>query len=261
MLPLDNLTALQLFLDDRVNTYNQPAFIPADPIAIPHQFTQLQDIEIAGFFAAIFSWGNRQTIINKSNELMQRMDKDPFRFVMHHTAKERMALVNFKHRTFQTDDLFYFLEFLQMHYQLHNSLETAFSQWMRPEDETVEQALIGFKQYFFSLEHLPRTQKHISSPAQGSSCKRLNMFLRWMVRKDTKGVDFGCWSSIQPAQLVCPMDVHVARVAKRIGFMERKIPDWQAALALTEFLRKLDASDPIKYDFALFGLGVIEKYG
>ncbi len=245
------------FLNSKVEQYNQPSFIKDDPISIPHLFTKKQDIEIAAFFAAIFSWGNRTTIINKSKALMQLMQMQPYQFILHHSAKDLQQLLGFKHRTFNTTDLLYFIAFLHHHYQNHKSLETAFTQW----GNTVEQMLIGFHYYFFSLEHEPeRTKKHIATPEKKSNCKRLNMFLRWMVRKDDTGVDFGLWQNIQPAQLICPIDVHVARVAKRFGLLQRKQIDWLAAVELTDYLSTLDATDPVKYDFALFGLGVMEKY-
>jgi uncharacterized protein (TIGR02757 family) len=251
---------LKDFFDEKVGAYNCPAFVEADPVCIPHLFTLKQDIEIAGLFAAIFAWGNRTTIIQKSRELMQLMDMAPYQFVQGHTETDLKKLRHFKHRTFTPDDLYYFVAFLHHHYARYASLETAFTQWMDKKDETIEKSLIGFKKYFFSQEHLRRTQKHISSPEQNSSCKRLCMYLRWMVRHDKQGVDFGIWRNIKPAQLVCPIDLHVARVAKRFGLMQRKQPDWKAAVELTEHLRNFDANDPAKYDFALFGLGVIEKY-
>jgi len=251
---------LKQFFDEKVRMYNQPSFIAADPVCIPHLFTRPQDIEIAGLFAAIFAWGNRTTIIQKSRELMQAMDMAPHDFIIGHSDADLKRLLGFKHRTFTPDDLYYFIAFLKQHYQSDPSLETAFARGLEKGDETIEKALIGFKSYFFEGEHLRRTQKHISSPLQNSSCKRLNMYLRWMVRRDKAGVDFGIWKKIKPAQLVCPIDLHVARVAKRFGLMARKQPDWQAALDLTAHLRRLDPKDPVKYDFALFGLGVIEKY-
>lgn len=251
---------LKDFLDAKVRAYNKPAFIADDPVCIPHLFTKKQDIEIAGLFAAIFAWGNRTTIISKSRELMERMDMAPYDFITRYAASDLKGLEGFKHRTFMADDLYYFIAFLHHHYQQYNSLEQAFTRGINKSDLTIENALVGFKRYFFSLEHMRRTQKHISSPEQNSSCKRLCMYLRWMVRRDKAGVDFGIWKNIKPAQLVCPIDLHVARVAKRFGLMQRKQPDWQAALELTAHLRNFDSNDPVKYDFALFGLGVIEKY-
>lgn len=248
------------FLNAKVEEYNQPSFIQEDPVSIPHLFTKKQDIEIAGFFAAIFSWGKRSTIIDKSKELLRRMDNAPHDFILNANHQELKGLEGFKHRTFRDDDLYYFIEFLQHHYSKSDTLESAFTKSVGKKDLTVENGLIGFKEYFFSEEHLRRTEKHISSPQQNSTCKRLNMFLRWMVRKDDKGVDFGIWNSIFPSQLVCPVDVHVARVAKRFQLLKRKQVDWQASIELTEYLRQLDPKDPVKYDFALFGLGIMEKF-
>ena len=248
---------LKLFLDSKVKEYNQPAFIKDDPISIPHFFTKKQDIEIAAFFASVFAWGNRTTIIGKSKELMQRMDNSPYAFTKGHSAKDLNKLKGFKHRTFHEDDLYYFIEFLRRHYSKHASLELAF--FPMPGLDT-EYGLTHFKKYFFSFEHLKRTEKHISSPLQKSTCKRLNMFLRWMVRNDNKGVDFGLWKNISPSQLICPIDVHVARVSKKLGLLKRKQVDWLAAIELTEALKKLDNDDPVKYDFALFNLGVMEKF-
>ncbi|MFZ1856905.1 MAG: TIGR02757 family protein [Chitinophagaceae bacterium] len=250
-------TNLIKFLNDKVELYNQPSFIKHDPVSIPHLFSKKQDIEIAGFFAAIFAWGNRTTIIQKSKELMQLMDNAPYDFCLHHTPAQLIKLSEFKHRTFNTTDLLYFIEFFKQHYSKYKSLETAFTM----HGGSVEKILTGFHQYFFSLEHVPaRTKKHIATPERNSSCKRLNMYLRWMVRQDNKGVDFGIWKSISPSQLICPIDLHVARVARRFNILQRKQTDWQAALELSEYLRTLDPADPVKYDFALFGLGVMEKY-
>ena len=254
---MDNLKE---FFDSKVIAYNQQPFIEDDPISIPHLFTKKQDIEIAAFFAAIFAWGNRTGIIRKSRELMERMDMSPYEFCKTSHPSALKQLHGFKHRTFKEDDLFYFVDFFHRHYTGHDTLETAFIKGMRKGDATIENGLIGFRRYFFEAEHLKRTEKHISTPLQKSSCKRLNMFLRWMVRRDDAAVDFGIWRHIKPAQLICPLDVHVARVAERFGLMTRKQADWQAAIELTAHLRKMDPLDPVKYDFALFGLGVIEKY-
>lgn len=248
---------LKELLDAKVDEYNQPSFIPHDPICIPHLFSKKQDIEIAGFFASVFAWGNRTVIINKSKELMQLIDNAPHDFIVHHSEKELQKLLQFKHRTFNTTDLLYFILFLKHHYQHNASLETAFSKWMYKEDTTVEKGLVGFHDYFFSLEDAPvRTKKHIATPKRNSTCKRLNMFLRWMVRNDKKGVDFGIWRKISPAQLICPIDVHVARVARSLNLIDDKQLNWKTALHLTEQLKKFDSQDPCKYDFALFGMGV-----
>lgn len=252
---------LIIFLNKKVDEYNQPFFIESDPICIPHSFSKKQDIEIAGFFAAIFAWGNRTIIINKSKELMKLMHNAPHDFCLNHTAKDLKRLFAFKHRTFNTTDLLYFIEFLKYHYTNHDSLETAFIHSMKKKDENVEQGLNGFYDYFFSLPDVPeRTRKHIASPAKKSSCKRLNMYLRWMVRNDKKGVDFGIWKNIKPSQLIIPLDLHVSRVAKKLNLIHRNNADWLSAVELTETMKSLNAKDPAKYDFALFALGVMEKF-
>ena len=252
---------IQDFLNKKVDEYNQPFFIIPDPISIPHLFTKRQDIEIAGFFAAIFAWGNRTTIINKSKELMQLMDNAPHQFCLQHSDNDLKKLLNFKHRTFNPTDLLYFIDFFHHHYSENASLETAFTRSIKKDDASVENGLNGFYNYFFSLENVPkRTLKHIASPAKKATCKRLSMYLRWMVRNDNKGVDFGLWTIISPSQLVIPLDLHVARVARHFGLLKRKATDWLATLELTEAMRTLDKNDPSKYDFALFALGVLEKF-
>jgi uncharacterized protein (TIGR02757 family) len=252
---------LKAFLDKKVEEYNRPEFIESDPIVVPHRFTKKQDIEIAGFFASIFAWGNRTIIINKTTQLLQLMDDSPHAFCLHASERELKRLLDFKHRTFNATDLYYFIEFLHFHYQQFDSLETAFTRWIQPGDAHIGNALTGFHHYFFSLPYAPpRTKKHIATPQRGSTCKRLNMFLRWMVRNDDKGVDFGIWKTISPSQLICPIDVHVARVARRFELITRKPVDWLTALELTAHLKRFDPEDPAKYDFALFGLGVVEKF-
>ncbi len=252
---------LKDFLDRKVAQYNTPAFIPPDPISIPHRFSAKQDIEIAGLFAALFAWGNRTTIINKATELMQLMDGAPYQFCTQHKEIDLRRLLYFKHRTFNATDLLYFIQFLQHHYTRSNTLETAFTKALQPTDEHITGALNGFYTYFFSLPHAPaRTAKHVAAPFKNSTCKRLNMYLRWMVRADNKGVDFGIWKGIKPAQLVCPIDVHVARVARRFGLLQRNGTDWLAGIELTQRLKNFDPADPAKYDFALFGLGVVERF-
>ncbi len=248
-------------LDRKAEEYNQPSFIAFDPVAVPHLYNKKQDREIAGFFAAIFAWGNRTTIINKSKELMQLMDHAPHAFCLQHSNKDLQSLLSFKHRTFNATDLLYFIEFFKTHYSRFDTLESAFTM----HGDTIESMLTGFHHYFFSLEHIPeRTRKHIASPAKGSACKRLNMFLRWMVRKDQHGVDFGIWKNISPSKLICPIDLHVARVARILGLLKpagnkEQNPGWETAIALTDYLRTLDSEDPVKYDFALFGLGAMNK--
>lgn len=250
---------LKLFLDSKVAQYNRPEFIPNDPVSIPHLFTKKQDIEIMGLWAAVLAWGQRVTIINKCHELVNLMDGTPFDFIMNHQETDLKKLLQFKHRTFNDVDTLYFISFFKHHYSNHESLESAFI----PKDGNYSpfRGLGGFRSYFFSLVDFPhRTKKHISSPSQKSTCKRLNMFLRWMVRKDECGVDFGIWNKIKPSELICPCDLHVDRVARKLNLINRKQTDWQTAVELTERLREFDPADPVKYDFALFGLGIMEKY-
>lgn len=253
--------ALADFLNMKADEYNRPAFIAHDPISVPHRFTIKQDIEIAGLFAALFAWGNRKTIIEKANELMRRMDDAPHQFITQHKEADLKSLIGFKHRTFNDTDLLYVVSFLKHHYSSAPSLEEAFTKHMAPSDENVENALNGFNRYFFSLEHVPgRTVKHIAAPFKNSACKRLNMYLRWMVRRDKRGVDFGLWRAISPAQLVIPLDLHVQRVAVHFKLLSERTSGWKAAETLTCRLKELDAKDPCKYDFALFALGVLERF-
>ncbi|MCC6258366.1 MAG: TIGR02757 family protein [Chitinophagaceae bacterium] len=249
------------FLNKKVEEYNRPDFIEVDPIFVPHQFSNNPDREIAGFFSALFAWGNRKTIINKSLELMRLMDNAPYSFCTQHQEKDRKHLVHFKHRTFNSTDLFYFLDFLKQHYAQHHSLEDAFIKDWDPKEKNIERGLAGFYRTFFSLPYIPeRTRKHIATPERKSACKRLNMYLRWMVRKDKGGVDFGIWKNINQSQLIIPVDVHVARVARSLNLISRKQNDWITALELTETLKELDPADPVKYDFALFAMGIHEQY-
>lgn len=255
---------LRELLENRVERYNCPTFIELDPVSIPHQFSKKQDIEIAGFFAATLAWGQRTTIINKCNELVKLMDHSPHDFILHHQLSDLKVFKHFKHRTFNATDALYFIESLSHYYRSNHSLEDAFlwnpDQLTSNKDFPIEGGLINFHKTFFSLPDYPkRTVKHVSSPAKKSACKRLNMFLRWMVRQDGKGVDFGLWKKIPAAQLVCPCDVHVERVARKLNLITRKGMNWQTATELTANLRKLDPQDPVKYDFALFGMGILER--
>jgi uncharacterized protein (TIGR02757 family) len=244
-------------LEEKAEQYNRPDFIPHDPVSIPHRFSKKQDIEIMGFWAAVLAWGQRKTIINKCLELSHLMDDAPYDFVLNHQENDLKQFLNFKHRTFNATDTLYFLHFFQEYYRHHDSLEFAFSQFMTSDEENIEKGLVGFHDLFSDSENFPlRTRKHIATPVRKSSCKRLNMFLRWMVTKDDKGVDFGIWNSITPAQLVCPCDVHVDRVARLLGLIKRPVTDWQTAVELTQSLKLLNPNDPVKYDFALFGLGI-----
>lgn len=257
---MENVKELKKLLDEKVRLYNQPSFINGDPICIPHRFSKLQDIEISGLFAAVLAWGNRTTIINSCNKLMNWMDEAPYQFILHHKETELKKMLGFAHRTFNATDLLYFIHFLKYHYTKYPSLEDAFVPADYYAEETVEQALIHFHDYFFSIEHPERTRKHIATPARKSACKRINMYLRWMVRKDNNGVDFGIWNKISPRQLVCPLDVHVGRVAYRLKMLHDDKSNWQNAVLLTRQLRKLNPEDPAVYDYALFGLGMAERF-
>lgn len=256
------MTAAQLkrLLEEQYAFYHHHRFIAEDPISIPHRFSQNADREIAGLFAATLAWGRRSSIIKSCLKLLQLMDNAPGDFIRHHTPKDLRPLAGFRHRTFNDTDLFYFLHVLQHYYRKHSSLEEAFAGHLNPGDETVEPALTGFHRYFFSYEHPQRTRKHLPTPASGSACKRLNMFLRWMVRRDPDGIDFGIWKKIHPRQLVCPCDVHVLRAAHQLRLVQGTAC-WKTALALTARLRELDPDDPVRYDFALFGMGVMERMG
>lgn len=269
--------ALKSLLDDKILLYNTPAFIATDPVSIPHRFSKKQDIEIAGFFAATLAWGNRTSIINNCTRLLGWMDNSPHAFILDHRPKDLKHMLGFAHRTFNATDLLYFIETLQRHYSAHDSLESAFFPEAAndavgacphaPKGEkivvpktAVGEALIRFNHYFFQGEYPERTRKHVSNPARGSACKRLCMFLRWMVRKDASGVDFGIWTKIGMADLVCPLDVHVARVAHRLELTSRPNADWRSAIELTNVLRRWRPEDPAVYDYALFGLGMAERF-
>jgi len=246
---------LKRFLDEKAAYYNNVMFIENDPISIPHSFSMKQDREIIGFFAATFAWGQRKTIILKCRDLASRFGNEPYRFVMEHGNEDLRDLLGFKHRTFNDTDLLYFVNYLRRHYCQYESLEDAFLPGGR--FISVEDSLISFEHTFFNHPDAPRrTRKHVATPARNATCKRLNMFLRWMVRKDTRGVDFGLWGRIPQSALICPVDLHVDRTARRLGLITRKQTDWKTALELTINLRQLDADDPAKYDFALFGLSV-----
>ncbi len=255
----NSIEELKEFLDEKADQFNQPNFIELDPISVPHQFKKKQDIEIAGLIAAVLAWGQRVTIINKAKDFLTRMDNSPYEFLINHKTNDLKRFKNYKHRTFNETDALYFVEFLSQFYKKHDSLEEAFA--INKTDDHVGNGLINFHHLFFSLDDFPaRTKKHISTPERKSACKRINMYLRWMVRKDDHGVDFGIWKNISPSQLICPCDLHVERVARKLKLIKRKQMDWETALELTTNLKKLDPIDPVRYDFALFGLGVMEKF-
>lgn len=255
---LDKRADLKALLDTRAAFYETPAFILPDPISIPHRFTKKQDIEIAGLFAATLAWGHRSMIIRNATRIMAWMDDAPHDFILRHHETDLKRFLPFAHRTFNATDLLYFIHFLRHHYTRHASLEDAFFS-KKEETQSVGHALMRFHDYFFSLPDAPaRTRKHVATPARGSACKRLCMYLRWMVRPGP--VDFDLWKSTSPADLVCPLDTHVARVAFRLGLLTREKSDWKAATELTAALRHLDAHDPVRYDFALFSLGADERF-
>ncbi len=253
---------LKKFLDNKVIEYSVPAFVASDPVSIPHQFSRLQDIEISGFFAALFAWGRRSTVLKKSRLLMELMDEVPYDFIMQHEESDLKRFLGFVHRTFNATDILYFISFLKEFYTHNNSLELAFSKGMKASDSSVENGLNHFYMTVFEDENHPvRTHKHISAPFKKSACKRINMYLRWMVRPDTDGIDFGLWKRIHTNQLVMPMDVHVSRVAARLKLLPKDSKvNWESAVRLTENLKSFDVLDPVKYDYALFGLGAIEKF-
>lgn len=251
-------TDLKDFLDSKVLEYNHPKFIESDPIQVPHLFTKKEDTEIAGFLTATIAWGNRKSIINNAHKMVQLLDNAPHDFVLHHQESDLEKLMPFVHRTFNGEDFIQFVQSLQHIYKSHQGLENVFSQYAEPH--SMQNAISQFKQYFFEIPHLPRTQKHISDPLKNSAAKRINMFLRWMVRNDTTGVDFGIWHSLSPSQLSCPLDVHSGNVARKLGLLNRSQNDAKALNELDVALRTLDPNDPVKYDFALFGLGVFEGF-
>jgi uncharacterized protein (TIGR02757 family) len=254
------MTFLELkeFLDEKVELYNNFNFIESDPVQIPHLFSQKEDIEIAGFLSATISWGNRKMIVKNSHQMMELMGNAPYDFVMSHQETDLERLESFVHRTFNGQDFMGFIKGLQHIYKNHGGLETVFSNNIG--EDNLQKNIHDFKKLFFEIPHLNRTQKHISDPMKGSAAKRINMYLRWMIRQDNKGVDLGVWKSISPALLSCPLDVHSGNVARKLGLLTRKQNDGKALTELDLKLRELDPLDPVKYDFALFGLGVFEGF-
>lgn len=253
-----NTKELKEFLDEKVDLYNHPNFIDSDPIQIPHLYTLKEDIEIAGFLAATIAWGNRKMIINNAKKMMNLMGNSPYDFVMSHNGNDLQRLETFVHRTFNGQDFIVFIKSLQNIYLNHGGLESIFT--LHQEKDSMQNAISKFKTIFFEIEHLNRTEKHISDPNKNSSSKRLNMWLRWNCRQDNKGVDLGIWKNISPSQLSCPLDVHSGNVARKLGLLTRKQNDAKALAELDQNLRALDPNDPVKYDFALFGLGVFEGF-
>ena len=249
---------LKSFLDEKADLYNNPNFIESDPIQIPHSYTLKEDVEISGFLASVIAWGNRKMIIKNARKMMDFMGNAPYDFVLSHTEEDLERLETFVHRTFNGQDFVGFIKSLQNIYQNHGGLEAVFAK--HQEENSMQKSISEFKKIFFEVNHLTRTEKHLPDPLSGSAAKRINMYLRWMCRKDNKGVDFGIWNSISPSQLSCPLDVHSGNVARKLELLTRKQNDSKALFELDNNLRKLDPKDPVKYDFALFGLGVFEKF-
>lgn len=249
---------LKEFLDAKVEQYNHPKFLESDPLQIPHRFSKKEDIEISAFLTATIAWGNRKSIINNASRMMDLMDHSPFDFIQNHQQKDLDKLADFVHRTFNGEDFDYFIRSIKHIYLKHGGLEDVFSE--KAEKNSVQPSISHFKKIFFELPHAQRTTKHISDPLNGSAAKRINMFLRWMVRDHSTEVDFGIWKQIKPSQLSCPLDVHSGNVARKLKLLKRKQNDAKALAELDKSLRSLDPTDPVKYDFALFGLGVFEKF-
>ncbi len=246
---------LKGLLDERAAYYEKAFFIEHDPVQIPHRFTKKEDIEISGFLTAVIAWGQRKTIINNATKLVELMDNAPHDFILNHSENDLIPFTSFVHRTFNADDLLYFISALNNCYKNHDGLES----WMSKSPKDMATNLASFKEQFFADEHLKRSEKHLPNPLKKSSAKRMNMFLRWMVRPADYGVDFGLWKRLSPDRLMIPLDVHTGNVGRKLGLLKRKQNDWQAVEELTSALRKMDPEDPVKYDFALFGMGAFEK--
>lgn len=251
---------LKSFLDQQFERYNTPDFITEDPISIPHEFSKKEDIEISGFFSALIAWGRRDIIIRNARKLMERMEWAPFDFVMHAEEEELDALSDYVHRTFNGEDLKALILGIRRVYQEEGGLEGIFGKGIQDQDTDIGNAIIHARTRLSDSETFPkRTHKHLANPSKGSSAKRISMYLRWMVRKDERGVDFGIWDSIRMDQLICPLDVHTGTIARKLGILQRKQNDWKAALELTNALKTFDPQDPVKYDYSLFGLGAYNE--
>jgi uncharacterized protein (TIGR02757 family) len=253
------LKELREFLDEKVVQYNTPAFIELDPIQIPHSYTRKEDIEISGFLSAVISWGNRTSIVKNAKRMLACMGNSPYDFILNHNERQLKKIDGFVHRTFNSDDLLSFIEGLNHLYKNRNGLEGIFVQ--HQTNESLQPAIHELKKEFFTLPHLDRTRKHLPDPLTGSAAKRINMYLRWMIRKDDKGVDFGIWKTISPSILSCPLDIHTGNVARKLGLLTRRQNDAKAVTELDANLREMDRGDPVRYDFALFGLGIFEGFG
>lgn len=256
----DTIERLHDLLETKYRQYNQTGFIEADPVCIPHRFNKKEDIEIAGFLAATIAWGNRKSIIQNASRLMEWMDERPYDFIIHHSAKDQKPFKQFVHRTFNGTDCTFFLNSLKNIYQNHGGMEKAFANGLNHHSENIKDAIVHFRSVFLKTRHEKRSEKHLSNPDTKSSAKRLCMYLRWMVRPAEGGVDFGIWKSIHPAQLCLPLDVHTGRVSRELGLLQRRQNDWQSVEEVTHHLKQFDPNDPVKYDFALFGMGVSKEF-
>lgn len=253
-----NLEELREFLDEKVAQYNTPDFIELDPIQIPHMYSEKEDIEISGFLSSTISWGNRTSIVKNSKRMMHLLGNSPYDFIINHRESHLKKMEGFVHRTFNSIDFITFIKALKQLYQNQNGLEGIFTKYKTKE--SIQPAIHQLKKEFFNVPHLERTRKHLPDPLTGSAAKKINMFLRWMIRKDNAGVDFGIWKNISPSILSCPLDVHSGNVARKLGLIARKQNDAKTVQELDIVLRELDSVDPVKYDFALFGLGIYEKF-
>ncbi len=251
---IPNHQFIKELLDKKVFEYNRQEFIPEDPVSIPHRFNLKEDIEISGFLTAIISWGNRRTILQNAGRLMEMMDHSPYDFILHHGDHDLLPFKDFRHRTFNGDDCIFFIDRLGQIYRDYGDLENAF---LHPQNG-IYNGILNFRRIFLAGPHPGRSEKHLADPSKGSSAKRINMFLRWMVRRDASGVDFGIWKSVRPSELFCPLDVHTGETARRLGILSVSQNNWKAVEQLTGYLRTLDPDDPVRYDFALFGIG---RYG
>lgn len=253
-----NFTELKNFLDEKVAQYNNPAFIDLDPVQVPHSYSTKEDIEIAGFLSAVIAWGNRASIVKNAKRMLAYMGDSPYDFILNHNEQHLKQIDGFVHRTFNSADLLTFIEGLKHLYKYKNGLEGTFVKYQT--NDSLQPAIHELKKEFFTVPHLVRTRKHLPDPMTGSAAKRINMYLRWMIRRDDAGVDFGIWKNISPAILSCPLDVHSGTVARKLGLLSRQQNDAKAVYELDLNLRQLDPADPVKYDFALFGLGIFEGF-
>jgi uncharacterized protein (TIGR02757 family) len=247
------------FLEEKADQYNRPEFISSDPIAIPHQFKNPKDIEISGFLAATIAWGQRPVIVSKGHEMMSLMENSPYNFIKEANTRELSQFKKFVYRTFKTSDLVYFISALHHLLTKHETLGQCF-QHHYTRNMNGRETLAAFHNDFFSFKPPGRAAKHLSNPEAGSAAKRMNMYLRWMVRTDERGVDFGIWNFIPPGALYLPLDVHTSRIGRKLGLLSRRTNDWKAVAEITHKLQEFDEKDPVKYDFALFGLGIFEKF-